>query len=785
MANSVVFSNVAEVDALQYIVEGAAPLTPLPGFVKTFFLSDGMYYINELGVVTPISGGGGGGGAPVDATYIVQVPNATLTGEFALSELATGLLKNTTGTGVLTVAVPGVDYVEPGSVPSTFSPDITIDFPADTFPFAGGLYYSRDGSTRYFLGVMDSEEDDPLEGSQLGLYYYDDSGVIVDNIFYVDRENDFLHFPLGKLTAQTPTFTQAILNSPEIYGFTWVVGTPSSSDGIIAFNVNDTFGYRWTIGKDAVAETGANAGSNFVINRFDDSGIVIDTALEINRATGLLALYNGLALDTTGGAGHFLKQTSAGGTVTSGTIASADLTSALASPPAIGGTTPAAITGTTITGNHLVLNGAPGKIRPAADSTTAIQFANAAGTAFVTFDTTNGWIYHRRDQNTSTSLTVQNYTNNTAAAAIFVAEVASNRQITFGMFAANYTNVVAWTGKAAVITAIPQALLLTNYDAAGTIEFQTGGFSTSNIRLQIDASGNVNFGSLTAKTAVVNTAGNLDLWGTSSTTNRQMGSVVQSWATSTDASRKARVIFNVYDTAIREAIRIEATGSTALTSLGAPSTIDGRLHVVGPASGVTLVLENNASSPVDLIQGHNSSGSTIFRLNTAGEVMVLGGGGAFSGQLTSNAVVFTRTDARSAITQNGGQGLDFRGITNNFIGMDEFGVFELWGTSTTNERLIATFTQAFIDNTDATRTGHVDIHVYDTAARLAISMEASGSAPMIGFLGATAVVRPSALTAANGGTINSGDATTDAVIGNIRTRLGELETKLQALGLLS
>jgi HAMP domain-containing protein len=55
----------------------------------------------------------------------------------------------------------------------------------------------------------------------------------------------------------------------------------------------------------------------------------------------------------------------------------------------------------------------------------------------------------------------------------------------------------------------------------------------------------------------------------------------------------------------------------------------------------------------------------------------------------------------------------------------------------------------------------------------------------IGFFAATPVAKPSALTAAVGGTINSGDATTDTEIANMRTRIGELESKLQSLGLLS
>jgi len=51
-----------------------------------------------------------GSAAPIDATYIVQTANGTLSNEFALGSLATGLLKNTTTTGVLSIATAGVDY---------------------------------------------------------------------------------------------------------------------------------------------------------------------------------------------------------------------------------------------------------------------------------------------------------------------------------------------------------------------------------------------------------------------------------------------------------------------------------------------------------------------------------------------------------------------------------------------------------------------------------------------------------------------------------------------------
>ena len=43
----------------------------------------------------------GGDGAPTDATYITQTPNASLSAEQALSTLATGFMKSTTGTGIV------------------------------------------------------------------------------------------------------------------------------------------------------------------------------------------------------------------------------------------------------------------------------------------------------------------------------------------------------------------------------------------------------------------------------------------------------------------------------------------------------------------------------------------------------------------------------------------------------------------------------------------------------------------------------------------------------------
>ena len=58
--------------------------------------------------------GVGGGISPADATYITQTANGTLTAEQALGSLATGVLKNTTTSGVLSIAAQGTDYWAPG-----------------------------------------------------------------------------------------------------------------------------------------------------------------------------------------------------------------------------------------------------------------------------------------------------------------------------------------------------------------------------------------------------------------------------------------------------------------------------------------------------------------------------------------------------------------------------------------------------------------------------------------------------------------------------------------------
>lgn len=56
---------------------------------------------------------------PPDATYITQTPNSNLSAEQALSLLGTGMVKNTTTTGVLSIGTAGTDYSKPNTSETT------------------------------------------------------------------------------------------------------------------------------------------------------------------------------------------------------------------------------------------------------------------------------------------------------------------------------------------------------------------------------------------------------------------------------------------------------------------------------------------------------------------------------------------------------------------------------------------------------------------------------------------------------------------------------------------
>lgn len=96
----------------------------------------------------------------------------------------------------------------------------------------------------------------------------------------------------------------------------------------------------------------------------------------------------------------------------------------------------------------------------------------------------------------------------------------------------------------------------------------------------------------TSGTAAAGFGTGISLQGESSTTSDQdMASIQALWATATHASRKARVLFNVYDTAVREAIRIEASGSAPMVGFLGAAAVVRAAHIADPSGGGVIDAE--------------------------------------------------------------------------------------------------------------------------------------------------------------------------------------------------
>jgi hypothetical protein len=105
--------------------------------------------------------------------------------------------------------------------------------------------------------------------------------------------------------------------------------------------------------------------------------------------------------------------------------------------------------------------------------------------------------------------------------------------------------------------------------------------------------------------------------------------------------------------------------------------------------------------------------------------------------------------------------------------------------TTTQDVLMANTIWSWVDATHASRKARAQFNVYDTAAREAFRIEASGSAAMIGFLGHVAVVRQTVAAAAPAGGTGAaaGGWDTAAHRDSAITLINDMRTALINLGL--
>jgi hypothetical protein len=111
-------------------------------------------------------------------------------------------------------------------------------------------------------------------------------------------------------------------------------------------------------------------------------------------------------------------------------------------------------------------------------------------------------------------------------------------------------------------------------------------------------------------------------------------------------------------------------------------------------------------------------------------------------------------------------------------------LLQLQGVSSAQAREQVDIDTAWATSTDASRKARGIFRVWDTAAREAIRMEASGSAPMIGFFGHAANAQPSAYTVTNPTPTRSFDESAVS-LSTLAQVVGTLIQDLQTLGLVA
>jgi hypothetical protein len=172
------------------------------------------------------------------------------------------------------------------------------------------------------------------------------------------------------------------------------------------------------------------------------------------------------------------------------------------------------------------------------------------------------------------------------------------------------------------------------------------------------------------------------------------------------------------------------TNTTATNQLviGGPlSTGDDAISTVFIGSGVTSTVPRDTT--------YNASGGS--GSNIAGANLILAGGRA-TGSANGGDVLFQTTIAGSSSSTANSLQEKLR------LNCDGKVIFTQ--RTSTSDQTHTEIVPTWATSTDASRKGRTVFNIYDTAAREAFRMEASGSAPMLGFLGAVAVARPAAYT---------------------------------------
>lgn len=167
--------------------------------------------------------------------------------------------------------------------------DITIRSGNKVGNGSGGVYYGingaaasdriiefeSSGSNRWGIGAEASAESGSNAGSDFRIYRYDDTGGFINSVFEIQRSSGLVYVPTFDSGCSFGNGTAAV----NVY-INGVAGTGRA----VWWRTNNS--NRWELSASNTAESGSNAGSNFLLSRYNDAGSYVDTPISVNRANG-------------------------------------------------------------------------------------------------------------------------------------------------------------------------------------------------------------------------------------------------------------------------------------------------------------------------------------------------------------------------------------------------------------------------------------------------------------------------------------------------------------------
>lgn len=131
---------------------------------------------------------------------------------------------------------------------------------------------------RWHVGSDNITETGANAGSNFFINRFDDTGAFLDHAINITRSNGNVGIGLSGASEKLDVNGKIKSKNESI------VNGATSEFKFTSLRTNNLT--RWDIGSDNIAETGANAGSDFFIHNFSDSGTFLSRAMHITRATG-------------------------------------------------------------------------------------------------------------------------------------------------------------------------------------------------------------------------------------------------------------------------------------------------------------------------------------------------------------------------------------------------------------------------------------------------------------------------------------------------------------------